>query len=457
MVRSRFFVNRLFADSFFVRIWEQKIFVFSLSLGLVLRLVSLNQSLWLDEATTALVAKMSFTDIFTKFLPGDFHPPLYYLLIKVWVFLFGNSEVVLRIPSVIFGLGTIVFTYLIAKELFGIRVANIVSFLTATSGLLIYYSQEARMYSMAVFLVSSVFYFWIKKCWFWFSLFLFLLGLVDYVALFVVPVFLICEKNRKKLILSFLPLFLGFAVWLPVFLKQFYGGLSNTGNAWWNILGALNLKNIALIPVKFVLGRISFDDRFLYFLIACVSISLFFYLLFRSFGKNKVILLWFVLPIFIGVIMSIKIPILYYFRFIFCLPAFYILVSSGLSTLRGIYFKAILFVVVFINIFSSIFYLTSYRFQREDWRLALRTIGNDFLIMPNNTHKEAVIYYGKEDNLLDIGSLKGDENYIWLSRYVWEITDPQDYTRLEIEKLGFEKVGEYNFNGVVFWKYQNKR
>lgn len=97
MVRNRFFVNRLFADSFFVRIWEQKIFLFSLVLGLVLRLVSLNQSLWLDEATTALVAKMSFTDIFTKFLPGDFHPPLYYLLIKVWVFLFGDSEVVLRI------------------------------------------------------------------------------------------------------------------------------------------------------------------------------------------------------------------------------------------------------------------------------------------------------------------------------------------------------------------------
>lgn len=360
-------------------------------------------------------------------------------------------------PSVIFGLGTIVFTYLIAKELFGIRVANIVSFLTATSGLLIYYSQEARMYSMAVFLVSSVFYFWIKKRWFWFSLFLFLLGLVDYVALFVVPVFLICEKNKKKLILSFFPLFLGFAVWLPVFLKQFYGGLSNTGNAWWNILGALNLKNIALIPVKFVLGRISFDDRFLYFLIACVSISLFFYLFFRSFGKNKIISLWFVLPIFIGVIMSIKIPILYYFRFIFCLPAFYILVSSGLSTLKGIYFKAILFIVVFINILSSIFYLASYRFWREDWRLALRTIGDDFLIMPKNTHKEAVIYYSKEDNLVDIGGLKGDENYVWLSRYVWEITDPQDYTRLEIERLGFEKVGEYNFNGVVFWKYQNKR
>lgn len=313
------------------------------------------------------------------------------------------------------------------------------------------------MYSMAVFLVSSVFYFWIKKRWFWFSLFLFLLGLVDYVALFVVPVFLICEKNKKKLILSFFPLFLGFAVWLPVFLKQFYGGLSNTGNAWWNILGALNLKNIALIPVKFVLGRISFDDRFLYFLIACVSISLFFYLFFRSFGKNKIISLWFVLPIFIGVIMSIKIPILYYFRFIFCLPAFYILVSSGLSTLKGIYFKAILFIVVFINILSSIFYLASYRFWREDWRLALRTIGDDFLIMPKNTHKEAVIYYSKEDNLVDIGGLKGDENYVWLSRYVWEITDPQDYTRLEIERLGFEKVGEYNFNGVVFWKYQNKR
>src|SRR5574340_131093 len=84
----------------------------------VIRLVGINQSLWLDEATTALVAKFSLTDIFSKFLPTDFHPPFYYLLIKYWTSVFGYSEIVLRIPSLVFGIGTIYITYLIAKKLF---------------------------------------------------------------------------------------------------------------------------------------------------------------------------------------------------------------------------------------------------------------------------------------------------------------------------------------------------
>ena len=78
-----------------------------LLVALVLRLVSLNQSLWLDEATSALVVRMSVGDMFARFLPGDFHPPLYYLILKFWVSIFGNSEISLRMPSVIFGVITI--------------------------------------------------------------------------------------------------------------------------------------------------------------------------------------------------------------------------------------------------------------------------------------------------------------------------------------------------------------
>jgi len=85
----------------------------TLFVGLLLRLISIDQSLWLDEATTALAAKMPLADIFTKFLPGDFHPPLYYLLMKGWGSLFGLSEISLRTPSVIFGILTIYFIYLI--------------------------------------------------------------------------------------------------------------------------------------------------------------------------------------------------------------------------------------------------------------------------------------------------------------------------------------------------------
>src|SRR3989344_5684606 len=70
-----------------------------------IRLISLNQSLWLDEATTAIAVQThSFWNIVTQFSPSDFHPPLYYLVMKVWTGIFGYSEVAIRMPSVLFSM-----------------------------------------------------------------------------------------------------------------------------------------------------------------------------------------------------------------------------------------------------------------------------------------------------------------------------------------------------------------
>ncbi len=77
--------------------------IFTLILALGLRLMPLNQSLWLDEATSALVTRMSLADFFGKFMPGDFHPPLYYLALRAWGTLFGTSEIALRSLSILFG------------------------------------------------------------------------------------------------------------------------------------------------------------------------------------------------------------------------------------------------------------------------------------------------------------------------------------------------------------------
>ena len=52
--------------------------------GFLLRVISLNQSFWLDEATSGLVVRnFNLGEIITKFSPGDFHPPLYYLILKI--------------------------------------------------------------------------------------------------------------------------------------------------------------------------------------------------------------------------------------------------------------------------------------------------------------------------------------------------------------------------------------
>ena len=128
-------------------------------LGFVLRVISLDQSLWLDEATSVLVARdFSFSEILTKFSPGDFHPPFYYLLLKTWISFFGSSEIAVRIMSIFFGVATIWVVYKIAQKLLTKNCSLIVALFLATAPLHVYYSQETRAYVMETLLGAVVAY-----------------------------------------------------------------------------------------------------------------------------------------------------------------------------------------------------------------------------------------------------------------------------------------------------------
>jgi len=423
--------------------------------GILLRLISINQSLWLDEATSALVSKMTLADIFTKFLPNDFHPPLYYLILKFWVTIFGNSEIFLRIPSIIFGTATIYVIYLIAKKIFNQKVGIISGLLFATSGLAIYYSQEARMYMLTAFLVSLAFYLILENKWIIFSIILVLIGLTDYVSLLIIPVFfLIYFKKWKKLLLSLVPLSTVFALWLPIFQKQLFNGFQQEGTAWWKILGIPTFKNIVLIPVKFMLGRISFQNDLLYGFIVIVVSAIFAFLLWNSRKTNKLIWTWLLVPVFLGVILSFKIPTLTYFRFLFVLPVFYILVANGITNL-GNKWKIFMIIVLIINLASTFYYLFNPKFWREDWRMAVKNIGNNKIVIPSNSQTEALIYYGKQNQIVYYTNFLGKEKEIWLSRYVWNIFDPNDLAAKRLIDLGYNKIAEVNFGGIVFFKYEN--
>lgn len=428
-----------------------------LFVGLILRVVSLNQSLWLDEATTALAAKMPISDFFSKFMPADFHPPLYYLVIHYWSLLFlpaqagGISEISLRIPSVILGVGTVYIVYLIAKEL-KFKYPLVPALFLATSGLHVYYSQEARMYGLVTLLVSYLVLCYIKRDWVKFSILLPLVFLTDYLAIIILPalfIYIIMYKSGefKKIIIASVPLTLAFSFWLPTFYKQISNGISlkESSSGWWNILGPVTFKNIALVPAKFMIGRISFENKNLY-LALIVSISIVFvYQMLKS--KSKLLWSWFLISLFLGIGLSFFIPTLTYFRYLFILPAFYLLISENIN-------KKAIILVLFINILTTSYYLFNTRFQRENWREIATIVGQDKIVMPSNSQKEAFVYYGKEKNIITLADLKtNSQKELWLSRYVWEIFDSNDSTRKQVEDLGYNKVKEINLNGVVFYKY----
>ena len=103
---------------------------------------------------------------------------------------------------------------------------------------------------------------------------------------------------------------------------------------------------------------------------------------------------------------------------------------------------------------TSFYYLLTPRFQREDWRAAARALGDEKIIFPSDSQKEALIYYKKDSQLINSTQLGRNDKEVWLSRYVWEIFDPSDTARLRIESLGYNKTQEFNFGGVILWKYK---
>ncbi len=430
---------------------------FVLLAGFILRLISLNQSLWLDEATTGIVARMTLGEFFNYFIVNDFHPPLYYLTVWLWSKLFGTSEIALRIPSVFFGIATIYVAYLIAKKFESYGTGKIKwplapSLFLATSGLHIYYSQEARMYSMATFLVTLIIYLFILKKWTWLSLLFVLLFLTDYLAMIVIPVlftylYIDDKKNFKKLVYSVIPVVVAFTFWWPTFQQQLFAGiaLKETSSAWWNALGPVTFKNVALIPTKFLIGRVGFENKLLYGVVMITISAIFIYVIGKA--KNKLVWYWFAGSLVAGIFLSIYIPTLTYFRYLFILPAFYLLLSETRS-------KLFIAFVVFINLLSSYFYLAWPRFQRENWRGLPNVIKNDRIVYPNYSQREALIYYGLNDQVILPDKIDTNTHKtLWLSRYVVNIADPTDFARRKLEELGYNWVEEVNLNGVIFWKY----
>ena len=130
-------------------------------IGAFLRFYNLGfNSLWLDEASTYTLSVSSIPQIWEATTAGEFNPPLFYWVEHIML-VFGNNEITLRFIPALLGVLTIPLVYLAGKEFFDRNVGIIAAAAFAFSPFLIFYSQEARAYSMMLFFITfaMVFYF----------------------------------------------------------------------------------------------------------------------------------------------------------------------------------------------------------------------------------------------------------------------------------------------------------
>ena len=136
-----------------------------LLLGIALRSLRLAwQPLWWDEGYSVYFATEPLPRM-VWLTARDIHPPLYYALLHVWIALWQNAgPVVDRLLSVLFGVIALPLQFWLARILFPARrrLALVGLLLLTFSPIHLYYSQEVRMYGLALALsLASTLCFWL--------------------------------------------------------------------------------------------------------------------------------------------------------------------------------------------------------------------------------------------------------------------------------------------------------
>lgn len=446
----------------------------------IIRLIFLNQSLWLDETTTAkVVQQYNYIEILTKFSPQDFHPPFYYLLMKSWTDIFGYSEVALRFPSIIFSLSTGYFVYKIAKLLNGYIAGVFAAVFFLFNPLIVYYSQEARMYLLATFFLTGALYYFLKltknkkdefntKEIIFFNLFILLSLLTFYGSAFLILAFLVYflyKKLYRHLFFSLLTIF-GYSILIsPLLYNQLVNAKVNlsTVTSWSLVLGRANLKNLLLIPIKFLIGRIDFYPKWLYYGIAGLWTG---FVLFETLKiknslktenfKLKIILVYLLIfPLVLGFVISFITPLLQYFRFIYLIPIMSILLSFSLSG-KATYNRFGCTALFLGFLIFSFVYLLFPQFHREDWKSLVKSLPIDKPIYMILSSSDPVRYYNSKLIIKDLKNINDEQlgNKIIVIPYTADIHGI-DYIN-DLSDKGYRLENKKSFRDLQLEEYIKK-
>jgi len=117
-----------------------------------------NQSLWRDEVDALRFATAPWREMLATFTQPGWNGPLYFVLLRGWVELTGQSEFALRYLSLLFGVLAVVLAFALAKRLADSLAAFFCSALFALSPYLVWYSQEVKMYTLVLALATLAIY-----------------------------------------------------------------------------------------------------------------------------------------------------------------------------------------------------------------------------------------------------------------------------------------------------------
>jgi len=409
-------------------------------LGFYLRISGLDfKSLWLDEVYSVWFSGKDIPSMLNTW-EMIANPPLYYIIVH---FILGldNSEFVVRLPSAVFGVLSIVIVYKIGELLFGKKEGLVSAFLLSISTMHIQYSQMARAYSLFAFLsLLSLFFFHKavkennKKLWIGFTASTTLAIYTHYYAFLIVLIemlFLVfmVVKNRgsrdaSKVKRSFLTFILTLIIISVLFLPLLKTWLSLEGGNPSAVVGGTLLRSrewgLSPTPAFFEGVFSSFSGAtgpLLY-----IFIIIFLCGLFASFKKYReqtvLLLLWFTIPVSVLFVLSFVTTTSTKY-IIFALPVYIVIISKGIVTIENsvvsisvrrftaqnrvkksirLGLVVLTTIILLFGMINAISLQKYYAGERENWRgaanyLETNSLANDIIIIEPDYTMECLLYY----------------------------------------------------------------
>ena len=378
-----------------------------------------------DEFSTLFRTNFSsFDDLIEKGVKIDAHPAGLQVFVYYYKQLFGAEEWVIKIPFLMFGVGSVWLTYTIFYKWYNQTVALICSSYIATLQYTVMYSQIARPYASGLFFVMSLVYFWNRICFekrhtlYNYVMYVFIASLCLYnhhfsaLLAFVITLsglFFINKTERWKFILSGFAIVVLYVPHISVFLAQLQiGGLSE----WLN----------KPTPI-FIVSYLFYVFQFSYVVIGVISVLILYSL--RNFSRqnyfskeNLMCIIWFLIPFLIGYLYSIfRSPVLQYSVLIFSFPFLLPLFFGGIKKQRKNSDLFIVAIIIAVNVcvlvyqrqHYTVFYQSIYRNILKDYNQS-KSNATISIIDAEYSHRDIENHYVKKWN---VGS-----DFIWMDTFV---------------------------------------
>ena len=362
-----------YSTNYIKRIDVKDVFIATVVSLVIIVLSLLTKSFWGDEIFSINFSPQSFNDLF-KTVATDYHPPFYFILLKIWIGIFGESEIPLRVFQALQGILLILSSLVLFRKLFPDYMYHPLWVLWILSSELWLFMPMLRYYTLAAILVivsSYMFLCWLENAnlrtsTLLLTSYIFLLY-TDYPSSIVILLHLIyLFFVKRQLVLRLVSMDIISAVfftpWVFITIKQVYKLVESQRVADLNLsLGSIPLK-IAYSIYAFFFGETVYPFEIITIGALLIIVTVFIV----SYKNLKLILrdryAWFVLGLLITGILFTSLVTTFISkhtsfiytpsRTFFCLAFFYLLLASVYSSilnksLRFLFLGSILVVNIY--------------------------------------------------------------------------------------------------------------